>query len=134
VNWRGCVRRGSWPNVRYLPGGTEEKYDIPVSGRPVSRLTEMLFTSLTHRPDDGGSKLLWNVGQFLPEYCTMQHPRTQSSVFQNETERLQTFKSAVLACVAACGVRPTGRHSALTSTRTEPEAAPDAFHQARITH
>jgi hypothetical protein len=34
-----------------------------------------------HRPDDGGSKLLWNVGQYLPEY-TAQHPtRKTSSMF-----------------------------------------------------
>jgi hypothetical protein len=29
-------------------------------------------------PQDGGSKHLWNVGQFLPDY-TAQHPRRQSS-------------------------------------------------------
>jgi hypothetical protein len=31
-----------------------------------------------HRPDDGGSKHLWNVGLFLPD-CLAQHPRRQSS-------------------------------------------------------
>jgi hypothetical protein len=29
-------------------------------------------------PDDGGSKLLWNVGQYLPD-CTEQYPRRQPS-------------------------------------------------------
>jgi hypothetical protein len=33
-----------------------------------------------HNPDDGGSKHLWNVGQFLPDY-TAQHPRRQPSSF-----------------------------------------------------
>jgi hypothetical protein len=34
-----------------------------------------------HRPDDGGSKHLWNVGKLLPDY-TAQHPRRQlSSIF-----------------------------------------------------
>jgi hypothetical protein len=28
----------------------------------------ILFIFGDHRPDDGGSKLLWNVGQYLPEY------------------------------------------------------------------
>jgi hypothetical protein len=28
------------------------------------------------RPDDGGSELLWNVGNFLPDY-TAQHPSKQ---------------------------------------------------------
>jgi hypothetical protein len=32
---------------------------------------------LQHRPDEGGSKRLRNVGQFLPDY-TVQHPRRQS--------------------------------------------------------
>jgi hypothetical protein len=33
---------------------------------------------LHHRPDDGGSKGLWNVGKRLPDY-TAQHPRRQPS-------------------------------------------------------
>jgi hypothetical protein len=32
-----------------------------------------------HHPDDGGSKLLWNVGQYVPDY-TFQHPR-KTAVF-----------------------------------------------------
>jgi hypothetical protein len=32
-----------------------------------------------HRPDDGGSKNLQNVGKFLPNY-TAQHSRRQSPV------------------------------------------------------
>jgi hypothetical protein len=32
---------------------------------------------LTHSPEDGGSKNLWNVGKLLPDY-TAQHPRRQS--------------------------------------------------------
>jgi hypothetical protein len=31
-----------------------------------------------HRPDDGGSKDLWNVGKLLPDYTALQ-PRTQPS-------------------------------------------------------
>jgi hypothetical protein len=33
---------------------------------------------LTHRPDDGGSKVLWNVGRLLPDYMA-QRPRRQPS-------------------------------------------------------
>jgi hypothetical protein len=29
--------------------------------------------------DDGGSKFLWNVGQYLPDY-TAEHPRRQPSL------------------------------------------------------
>jgi hypothetical protein len=32
----------------------------------------------THRPDDGGSKHLWNVSKLLPDY-TAQQPRRQPS-------------------------------------------------------
>jgi hypothetical protein len=35
---------------------------------------------LTHRPDDGGSKQLRNVGKLLPDY-TAQQPRRQPSSF-----------------------------------------------------
>jgi hypothetical protein len=31
--------------------------------------------SLTHRPDDGGSKHLWNVGKFLPDYMAQHSKR-----------------------------------------------------------
>jgi hypothetical protein len=31
---------------------------------------------LTHRPDDGGSKDLWNDGKLLPDYMVLQ-PRRQ---------------------------------------------------------
>jgi hypothetical protein len=34
----------------------------------------MWRTEIEMGPDDGGSKHLWNVGQFLPDY-TAQHPR-----------------------------------------------------------
>jgi hypothetical protein len=33
---------------------------------------------LTHRPDDGGSTKLWNIGRLVPDY-TVQHPRRESS-------------------------------------------------------
>jgi hypothetical protein len=34
---------------------------------------------LHHRPDDGGSKELWNVGKLLPDYTTQQQRRQPSS-------------------------------------------------------
>jgi hypothetical protein len=40
---------------------------------------------LTHRPNDGGSKLLWNVGQYLPDY-TVLHPRRQPSSYSSPWE------------------------------------------------
>jgi hypothetical protein len=38
------------------------------------------LTASTHHPNDGGSKLLWNVSQYLPDY-TVQHPRRQPSSY-----------------------------------------------------
>jgi hypothetical protein len=43
---------------------------------------------LTHRPDDGGSKDLWNVGKLLPDYTVLQ-PRRQSL----RTHRRENLKS-----------------------------------------
>jgi hypothetical protein len=40
---------------------------------------------VTHCPDDGGSKLLWNVSRFLPDYMA-QHPRRQSSSYLPQWE------------------------------------------------
>jgi hypothetical protein len=40
--------------------------------------TQLFCVWLTHHPDNGGSKLLWNISQCLPDYMT-QHPWRQSS-------------------------------------------------------
>jgi hypothetical protein len=40
------------------------------------------FQRCDDRPDDGGSKHLWNVGQFLRDY-TAQHPRNQYSRYHS---------------------------------------------------
>jgi hypothetical protein len=37
------------------------------------RVAWSIIRAMTHRPDDGGSKHLWNVGKLLPDY-TAQHP------------------------------------------------------------
>jgi hypothetical protein len=38
-----------------------------------------LIIKLINRPDDGGSKDLWNVGKLLPDYTVLQPRRQQSS-------------------------------------------------------
>jgi hypothetical protein len=47
---------------------------------------------VTHRPDDGGSKYLWNVGKLLPDYTPLQ-PRRQPSSYSPpwESEILLTL-------------------------------------------
>jgi hypothetical protein len=56
-----------------------------------------LNCSSTHRPDDGGSKDLWNVGKFLPDYTALQ-PRRQPSSFSPlcEPQTLLLFHSSNL--------------------------------------
>jgi hypothetical protein len=44
-----------------------------------------------NRPDDGGSKHLWNVGKFLPDYTALQSRRQQSS-------SLHVWLSSVSCC------------------------------------
>jgi hypothetical protein len=49
--------------------------------------TDRLFRgAYCHCPDDGGSKFLWDVGQYLPEY-TAQQPRKQLSLNVQQTDR-----------------------------------------------
>jgi hypothetical protein len=43
-------------------------------------ISNLLTHSLTHCPDDGGSKDLWNVGKLLPDYTALQ-PRRQPSSY-----------------------------------------------------
>jgi hypothetical protein len=38
-----------------------------------------VFWAITHRPDDGGSKDLWNDGRLLPDCTALQHRRQPSS-------------------------------------------------------
>jgi hypothetical protein len=49
-----------------------------LAGPTGSRIAYVSFVAYV--PDDGGSKLLCNVGQYLPDY-TLQHPRRQPSSY-----------------------------------------------------
>jgi hypothetical protein len=49
------------------------------------KLTDGLKVLTAMRPDDGGSKHLWNFGQFLPDY-TAQHTRRQSPSYSKQWE------------------------------------------------
>jgi hypothetical protein len=47
---------------------------------------------MSRRSDDGGSNVLWNVGQYLPDYMA-QHPRRQpssiGSIYEVDNLRLE---------------------------------------------
>jgi hypothetical protein len=47
-----------------------------------------------HRPDDGGSKDLWNVGKLLPDYTALQ-PRRQPSSYSPPWEPQILLRSSV---------------------------------------
>jgi hypothetical protein len=60
--------------------------------------------AVTHRPDDGGSKDLWNVGKLLPYYTALQ-PRRQPSSFlhQNYLNMLHlSHFNSTLIMLASC--------------------------------
>jgi hypothetical protein len=42
-------------------------------------LASIIRAIKSHRPDDGGSKIFWNVGQYLLQYNRAKHPRRQPS-------------------------------------------------------
>jgi hypothetical protein len=96
INYKGAGRNRSWPILmcytsRFLCG-TEESYkkitgllaEIRTRGRlSMKQECQPLTMTLTllgcDRPDDGGSKDLWNVGKLLPDYTVLQPRRQQSS-------------------------------------------------------
>jgi hypothetical protein len=53
------------------------RFDHPYNCWWTVQIMELI---IHHHPDDGGSKNLWNVDQFLPDY-TAQHPRRQPSSY-----------------------------------------------------
>jgi hypothetical protein len=60
-------------------------------GAPCS-LVEVYLRSIiraTHRPSDGGSKHLWNVGKPLPDYMAQQPRRQPSSIQLNVSEHVR---------------------------------------------
>jgi hypothetical protein len=62
---------------------------------------------LTHRPDDGGSKDLWNVGKLLPDYMALQ-PGRQPSLYSPlwEPQSLQVNKKfLLLMCISYKWIR-----------------------------
>jgi hypothetical protein len=86
--WKACARTKSWFwNVRlHWRWLTSEIYVAPCSLAHIDqRFTEAYW--LRHQGDEiipGGSKHLWNVGQYLPDYTA--HPRRQSSSYSSPSE------------------------------------------------
>jgi hypothetical protein len=76
---------------------------------------------LTHRPDDGGSKDLWNVGKRLPDYTALQ-PRRQPSSYSPPWE-----PQILLELLPDYTAQHPRRQSPSYSPPWEPEMSP-TFH------
>jgi hypothetical protein len=57
------------------------------------------------RPDDGGSKDLWNVGKLLPDYTVLQ-PRRQQSEYSPPWEPQILLRQYSLITSACCSLDP----------------------------
>jgi hypothetical protein len=67
------------PSFLLAPGPRPIPTPFPIGPAKVSALADwFLFLKpfprarLSHRPDDGGSKNLWNIGKLLPDYTALQ--------------------------------------------------------------
>jgi hypothetical protein len=64
----------------------------------------MCRARLTYRPDDGGSKDLWNAGKFLPDYTALQprrQPSSYSRPWQRQILRSDICRKLILCCQSA---------------------------------
>jgi hypothetical protein len=87
------------PSFLLAPGPRPIPTLFPTGPAKVSALADWFLylkqfprARFTHRPDDGGSKDLWNVGKLLPDYTALQ-PRKQPSSFSPrwEPQILQSY-------------------------------------------
>jgi hypothetical protein len=86
---RDCV---AWNMVRSdneIWAGTDVKEAVSYMKIVWRGRTEENKEHITHRPDGGGSKDLWNVGKLLPDYTVLQ-PRRQPSSY-SPRENLKSY-------------------------------------------
>jgi hypothetical protein len=75
----------------------------------------------THRPDDGGSKYLWNVGKLLPDYTALQprrHPSSYSPPREPEILHVkwsQLYSACCICCQSASWRRKEAAPKRMTS-------------------
>jgi hypothetical protein len=73
-------RRSACPDLATRPAHFPFQGTNPAKASSFFPPSQPLPASNTHRPDDEGSKHLWNVSKLLPDY-TAQHPRRQPAIF-----------------------------------------------------
>jgi hypothetical protein len=80
------------------------KFEVLTAASMKMAVFFLLHDQGDHRPDDGGSKHLWNVGKLLPDY-TEQHPIINGrAIAQGFSRRVLTAETWVLAQVSPCGI------------------------------
>jgi hypothetical protein len=86
------IRTFFLPNVRFIiAGATYFAFAIITIIRPHILYFIDKLISFAHRPHDGDSKDLWNVGKLLPDYTALQ-PRRQPSSYSTPCENLKSEK------------------------------------------
>jgi hypothetical protein len=61
--------------------------------------------AMTHRPDDGGSKDLWNVGKLLPDYTALRTHRRENLKSHWVRQDLSSYVDEdIRGCLPDCGV------------------------------
>jgi hypothetical protein len=72
MNWKGCERKWSWPNLRHLPVRTKENHDKPQPGLLVSGPRLEPGTSriksrhdTQSKPELKANKSIWDLQQKL---------------------------------------------------------------------
>jgi hypothetical protein len=72
-------------------------------------LWDVAACSQGDRLDDGSSKLLWNIGKYLPDY-TAQHPRRQPSSYSSLREPGDKLSTARSHCTVSTVAVHQHRH------------------------
>jgi hypothetical protein len=73
------VRYTSWQIQRQSMNSLKMAVFQVVAPCSLVEVYASIIRAMSHRPDDGGGKDLWNVGKLLPDYTALQPRRQQSS-------------------------------------------------------
>jgi hypothetical protein len=70
-------------------------YSIICSIQNFIKIRSVILVKFTHRPDDGGSTDLWNVGKLIPVYTVLKPRRRPSLILEKINHAADTQPSAI---------------------------------------
>jgi hypothetical protein len=76
----------------------------------------METANAANRPDDGGSKRLWNVGKFLPDSTAQQHRRQPSSCWSPWEPQISPLILVIVTSTITRTVTTTTTATTITTT------------------